>query len=282
MGRRLAFLWCLFFVAYPLRGQERPLRPITAEVLPVGTVDGTFEVEFLQRQRYPLSGLEGDLTRLGMMGFRVGVGEYAEFGLSWVAQDFLAVTRRNPPVIPPDFSGTGTSDVGNAILETKLKLVSEKGRRPAFSFRFAVELPNASNESGLGEDVTQFFSTILVSKRLGETELTGNAGLAILQSAVKPNSQSDMLTYALKISRPIRPKIDVVGEVYGRQGPERIGNESLAQVQLGLRLQAAGLDWNVAGIAGLRRFNPRYGVVIGVTYRFQAFRRHRRSPVIIR
>ena len=80
---------------------------------------------------------------------------------------------------------------------TKLKLAGEKGARPALAFSFAVQLPNASNESGLGTDQTEFYSKLLLTKHLGKMAFRGNLGLAILGSPVQPNSQADLLT-ALK------------------------------------------------------------------------------------
>ena len=74
---------------------------------------------------------------------------------------------------------------------------------------------------------------------------------------------------------------ELVGEIHGRQGPERLGNESQSQVRLGARVHAGGLRWDIAGIAGLKRFDPNAGLVVGITYEFQAFAR-KRSPRTIK
>ena len=120
--------------------QQRPLRTDDAELLKTGAVRLETGVEFLQRKSYSLSGLEGDLMRLGVSAIHVGVGEYAEFQISGVFQDILSVAGRTEPVIPPDFTGNSTNDFGDLILGTKLKLAGEKGHRPAVAFKFAVEL----------------------------------------------------------------------------------------------------------------------------------------------
>ena len=270
-------------MAAPARGQDqvRSLRTESPELIGVGQVRAGFAVEFLHRARYSLSGLEGDLLRLGVIDVSVGVGDYAEFRLSGVCRDFLTVSRRSPAVIPATFMGDTTSDFGDLILGAKMKLATEKGVRPAFAFSFAAELPNATNESGLGADETQFFARLALSKHLGRAQLVGNLGLAILGSAVQPNSQADLLTYGFEAIVPLHKKFELVGEVYGRQGPPRVGNESLAQVQMGARFLAAGLRWDVAGMAGLRHFNPSTGLSVGVTYEFQAFHK-KPGPVTIR
>ncbi len=240
-------------------------------MLTTGRTRIEFGFEFLQGQKYPLSGLEGDLTRIGVAGVHVGVGEYAEFQIAGVIRDFLSVSQRKPPVIPPDFGGNSTSDFGDLILATKLKLAAEQGVRPAMAFKFAVQLPNASNESGLGTDTTKFFASLLLSKQIGKARLLANAGLAILPSPVQANSQADLITYGLAALVPLHPKVNLVGEITGRGGEERLGNESQSQARIGLQLYAAGLRWDVAGVAGLEETDANSGFVFGITYEWQAF-----------
>ncbi|MFH1574945.1 MAG: hypothetical protein ABIG68_13245 [Acidobacteriota bacterium] len=264
----------------PASAQQRPLQTDDAALLGVGRVRAELGIEFLQGQRYPLSGLRGDLTRLGLAAIHVGVGEYAEFQLSGVVQDFLSVTSRTSAFIAPDFDGNATSDFGDIVLGTKLRMASESAGRPALAFKFAVQLPNASNESGLGTDQTHFFAAILASKSFGRTTVLGNLGLAILGSAVEPNTQNDKLTYGLGLIVRASPEARFVAEVFGREGPERAGNENQAQVRLGFQFAVGSLRWNVAGIAGLRRYDADTGVALGVTYEFQAFHRDKKPKTI--
>jgi hypothetical protein len=267
----------------PLRAQdaERAIKTESAELLPVGRVSIELGAEFLHRARYSLSGLEGDLLRLGTMQVRFGVGEYAEFSLSGVGRDYLTITHRTGAILPTTFTGDSTSDFGDMILATKLKLAPEKGNLPAISFRFGVQLPNASNESGLGNDETEFLSSVLLSKHLGRAMVSGNLGLAILGSPVQANTQADMLTYGFGIVLPVHGGLEMVGDLSGRQGPVRIGNENLSQMQAGVRFRAAGLMWELTGVAGLKPFNPHSGLTIGIKYDFQAFHKNR-TPVTIR
>jgi hypothetical protein len=273
-------LLALVLVAVPAFGQDRPLVTENPELLSLGIVHADFGVEFYHRQLYTLSGLEGDLMRLGVTSVRVGVGEYAEFQISGVFRDFLTVANRTTPVIPPTFAGNSTSDFGDIILGTKLKLAGEGAKRPAISFKFAVQLPNATNESGLGADETEFYARTLVAKHFGKAEVIGNIGMAILGSSIIPNTQADLLTYGAAFVLPVRNKLELVGEVNGRQGPPRVGNESLSQALLGARVHAAGLRWDVAGLAGLKHFSPGSGLKIGVTYEFQAFQRKKGPKTI--
>lgn len=264
-----------------LFAQQRPLRTDDAELVKTGNVRLEFGFEFLQRQQFLLSGLEGDLTRVGTTSVHVGLGEYAEFQLTGVIQNFLSVSERNPPMIPPDVSGNSTSDFGDLIFATKLKLASEKGARPALAFKFEVQLPNASNESGLGTDTTGVYGSLLASKHLGKLQLLGKVGVAILDSPVQPNSQADLVTYGLAAIFPIKPKFNLVSEVNGGDGDPQLGFAKEAQVRLGVQFWAAGLRWDIAGIAGLHEYDAHSGLTIGLTYEFQAFGK-KKAPTTIK
>ena len=279
--------WMLLvsFLIFPwtIQGQERPFRTDDAEILKTGRVRIGLGVEFLQDQRYSLSGLRGDLIRLGVSSIHIGVGEYAEFQLSGVAQDILSVSDRTEPVIPPTFSGDSTNDFGDLILGTKLKLFGEKGRRPAVAFKFAVELPNAKHDSGLGTNETEFYSSLLFKKHFGGAQLLGDVGFAILGSPVLQGRQADPLTYGIAAIVPVYRSLDFVAEINGRQGPSgRVGNENKSRVRAGIRFSTGKIRWDLAGVAGLMDFDPKSGIVAGITYEFQGFKRESAPPKIIK
>lgn len=273
MAKWLLFLGSWFALVLPSWGQQRPLRTDDPELLELGKIRAEFGLEFLQKQRYSLSGLEGDLTRAGIAALHVGVGEYAEFQISGILQDFLSVSKRTQAAIPPAFTGNSTSDFGDLVLGAKLKLAPEKVARPAFAFKFAVELPNAKHDSGLGNDQTQFFASILMSKRVGKARILGNLGMAILGNPVVLGRQADVLIYGGGLIFPVSSRVNFVGEVNGRKGPspQRLGNEDQSQVRIGVQLQAAGLRWDIGGVAGIQKYDPDTGIVVGITYVFKAF-----------
>jgi hypothetical protein len=254
--------------------QQRPLRTDDAEILKTGKVRAELGVEFLQRQRYSLSGLQGDLIRNGVVGIHVGVGEYAEFQISGVAQDVLSVTGRTDPAIAPNFKGNSTSDFGDLTLGAKIKLANE-GSSPAMAFKFAVELPNAKHVSGLGTDQTEFYSSLLFKKHFGNSQVLADVGFAILGSPVLMGRQADPLTYGVAAIFPVHRKVNLVAEINGRQGPpKRLGNENKSQARLGLQLWTGKIRWDVAGVAGLMRYDPKSGIIVGAAYEFQAFGRN--------
>ncbi len=280
--RRWMLLTICLVIPWTAHGQQYPLRTDDAEILKTGRVRAEFGVEFLQRQRYSLSGLQGNLMRLGVSSIQVGVGDYAEFQISGVVQDVLSITDRRKPEIPPTLSGNSTSDFGDLILGTKLKLVGEHGRRPAMAFKFAVELPNAKHDSGLGTDQTEFYSSLLFKKHFGRLQILADLGFAILGSPVLQGRQTDPFTYGVAAILPVHRRVNLVAEINGRQGPSgRVGNENKSQVRAGIQVWTGRIRWDLAGIAGRMQFDPKSGIAVGATYEFQAFRRNA-APVTIK
>jgi hypothetical protein len=270
---RMLLMVCLVcpLAAY---GQQRPLKTDDAEILGTGRIRAEVGIEFLQGQRYSLSGLRGDLIRLGVVAIHVGAGEFAEFQISGVMQDSLSISGRTAPVVAPEFSGDSTSDYGNLVLGTKLKLAGEKGMRPAIAFKFAVELPNANQGSGLGNDETEFYSSLLFKKHFGRTQILADLGFAILGSPVIPGRQTDPLTYGVAVILPVHRSANLVAEISGRQGPaHRVGNENKSQVRAGLQFRTGAIRWDAGGVAGLMRYDSKSGVIFGATYEFRAFKK---------
>ena len=270
MKIRILVACCLFFPGM-IYGQQRPLKTDDAALLPMGRVRMEMGADFLQRQRYALSGLEGDLTR-GAAAVHIGVGEYAEFQISAVFQEVLSISERTEPRVAPVINGDSTRSVGNLTLGTKLKLAGEKDRRPAVAFRFAVELPNANQEHGLANDETAFYADLLFAKSIGRIRVLGDLGFAILGSPVEAGNQTDPLTYGVAVIAPVHRRMNLVAEINGREGPKgRVGNENKSQFRAGIQPWTGAVRWDIGAVAGLQHYDPKSGIVVGATYEFQAF-----------
>ncbi len=248
--------------------QVRPLLTEPPQTVAEGRLGLEVGFEFLQDVTFRLSGLQGDLTRVGVLGTRWGFAERVELQAFWTAIQFLNVDRRfdapNSPIL--DFAGKSTSDTGNLFLATKLHLVEERGSRPALGFRFGVELPNSRSESGIGVDETNFHSAVLMSKHWGELELVGSLGLSILGDPVTAGSQDDLLTYGIALIYPVSRDLEAVADWNGRAGPGGIGTEEQSLVRLGLRTRTGGLVWDGAVQFGLRNTDPQTGIALGLSY----------------
>src|SRR6185503_16941646 len=79
-----------------------------------------------------------------------------------------------------NFTGDTTHAVEDLVVATKIRIAGETPSRPAFGVRFATRLPNASNESGLGLDTTDFHADVLIGKTSKSIRVVGNIGLGIL------------------------------------------------------------------------------------------------------
>ena len=146
--------------------QQRPLVTQDPEVIGGGRLLLEGGVETGSNIEYPVSGLVGDRVSMPI-GVSVGLGTAAEFQVD-AGYQWLGIDSRGPaPLAFRVRAGERTSDVIDAVVATKIRLVPETGRRPAIGVRFATQLPNASNESGLGLDTVNFFGTLLVGKTVG-------------------------------------------------------------------------------------------------------------------
>lgn len=269
----------VLLAARPAAAQQRPL--VTEDPEPIGAGRVLIEggVDFAHDEQYPVSGLKGDLWRVPTIGLSFGISSIAEFQIDGGIHDRLAISSRNTKA--PLYSeltvvGDTTSDIEDAVVGTKIRLVSENARRPSFGIRFATKLPNASNESGLGTDTMDFYGSILAAKTVQSVRVVLNVGGAILSDPTKGDRQNDVLTYGLSFARAMTNATEIVGELNGRastrSGDAFPGTESRSIMKLGGRYTHGPLRLDAAAFLGLTSFDPTIGFTAGFTYVFNAFR----------
>ena len=271
----LAFLSCL--VCLPAIAQNRPLRTVDAETVPAGTVRVQVGFDFLQEVDFPLSGLSGDLTTVGVVQIRMGVGKIAEVQLEGAVHHFLDVKRQVGAFVTPVLTGpNSTHDVGDFSIATKIRLISETKKRPAVGFRFGYQMPNSDQSRGIGSNTSNIFAEFILQKHFGKLNLMGNAGVAILQAPATTFTQNDVITFGAGFIYAAHRRVNVVGEVAGYQSTRKasaslVGTESRSHGRVGLQIQAGGFQWDVAGIAGLTKNSPRSGFTFGISKDFRLF-----------
>ncbi len=262
--------------------QQRPLITEDVEIVKPGSIRFEFGFDFLQDKDFPHSGLNGDLTRLGIVSLTFGLASNVEVETGGVIRNFLSINRQGPSAIDLRLSQetNSTHDAGDFYLATKIKLRNESRRAPALGFRFGVALPNSNQSRGIGLNQTDFFAAALAAKSFGRVRVTGNLGLGILSSPIdfsgkiSPFTQNDVLLYGLAASYPFNDRLTLVGEVNGRYSARKrapLGTESDGAARIGARIRAAGLLWDIAGIKGLHRNSERSGVTFGVSYEANLF-----------
>jgi hypothetical protein len=270
----LAFVFVLS-VSFVVRAQQRPLITEDVDIIPPGTLRIQAGLDFLQEAKFPVSGLTGDLTRVGVIGVNIGLAPNIEFQIEGVAQNFLSINTRRPGAIPLSLGAgvNSTNDVGDFTLWTKIKLRNETEHGPSLGFRVGVQLPNSNQAKGLGLNNTNAYGSILVGKKFGRDarlNTFGNLGIAIITAPTALFTQNDMLTYGAAGIFRINKQFSLAAEINGRRntrpGNGPLGTESQSQARLGLQIHATGLRFDLAGIKGIGDFSPRSGVTVGVTY----------------
>jgi hypothetical protein len=283
MNRRVAsivgtLVLALFVLAGSASAQQRPL--VTEDPEPIGAGRLLIEggIDAAHNAEYPVSGLKGNLWRLPTIGISVGISSIAELQIDGGLHDRLNITRRNaaaPLASLLTVAGDTTGDVEDTIVATKIRILSETAGRPAIGIRFATKLPNASNESGLGLDTTDFYASLLGAKTVQSVRVVGNLGVGILADPTNGNRQNDVLTYGLSFARAMTQQAEVVGELNGRvstrSGDPFPGTESRGLLKLGARYTRGPVRFDAGLFFGLTTIDPTIGLTVGFTYVFNAF-----------
>lgn len=258
--------------------QQRPL--VTEDPQTIGAGQVLFEtgVDWMQGITFPISGLRGDLVSGPTIGLSVGVGPIAEIQVDGSPYRQLRITERREAPLSAVLSlnGATTSAVDDFVIATKLRLLNEGRGRPAIGLRFATRLPNASNESGLGHDTTDFFASFLVGKTVARVRWVANAGVAIVGDPVVAARQEDLLTFGMSLAGRLGRGFELVSEYNGRMNLAASspvpGTENRGVARAGLRFSRGRVRLDAAALIGATSTDLDLGATAGLTWIFRAFR----------
>ena len=257
--------------------QQRPLVTEDPETIGAGRVliEGGFDYQ--RDVEYPASGLKGNLRRFPLIGISLGIGSVGEVQIDGGLYNHLSITERQAAplshmlVVP----GDSTSHVEDMVVGTKVRLISEGMTRPSIALRSATKLPMASNESGIGLDTIDFYSSLLLAKTVQSVRVVGNIGLGILGDPTRGDRQNDVLTYGLSFARAVTQRGEVVGEINGRKdtrlGDPPPGTESRSMLRFGGRYTVGTWRADAGLLFGITSNDPTVGFTAGFTYVFDAF-----------
>lgn len=256
--------------------QQRPLVTQDPETIGSGRILVEGGLDYGRDILFPVSGLRGNLLRAPVLGVMFGISSIAELELTGGPYNRLAITQRvsAPLASLVQVPGNTTSDVEDIVLATKIRVVSETPARPALGLRFATKLPNASNESGLGTDTTDFYASLLIGKTVRSVRFVGNAGVGILADPTVGDRQNDVVTYGFSIARALTNAVELVGEINGRANTRPVplpGSEDRSALKFGARYTHGPARVDAAVVLGLTERDPSIGFTVGVTYIFNAF-----------
>jgi hypothetical protein len=269
-----AFVFALVFVSL-LQAQQRPLITEDVDIIQPGTLRIEAGIDFMQNAKFPLSGLRGELSRVGVIGLNFGLSPNVEIQIEGVAQNFLSINSYGPSAIPlnVDRVANSTNDTGDFTIWTKIKLRNESKRAPSLGFRVGVGLPNSNQARGIGVNQVNAYGMFLFGKKFGKENRVNtfaNLGVGILTSPTERFSQNDVLLYGIagiiRINKQFNLAAEINGRANTRSGRAPLGTEPYSEARLGAQIRASGLRFDFAGIAGLTKFSPRSGITFGVTY----------------
>jgi hypothetical protein len=272
-----SFVVLFVLTASSATAQQRPLETQDPATIGTGHVLVEAGISYARDELYPLSGLQGNLWQLPVIGLDVGLSPIADLQITGGPYNRLSITDRHPAPLKDLVTATGdtTHAVEDLAIGAKIRLVPEAPGRPGVGFRFSVRLPNAKHESGLGQDTTDFSASLLGGKTIASLRVVGNVGFTIMSEPLDPFKQNDVLTYGLSVVRKIRLDAELVGDVNGRWSTRNavppIGTESRGTVTLGGRYSRGPTRFDAAAFIGLTSIDATIGVKIGVTYVFTAF-----------
>jgi hypothetical protein len=288
-NERITFMFriaALFFIGVSFmavaNAQQRPLITDDIDIVPAGSLEISAGVDFLQNAKFPLSGLRGDLTRLGDIRIRQGFASNVEIQIEGTLQNYLAINSNiGPSAIPLNVAGNSTNDFDDITVSAKIRLLSETKNLPAVGMKFGYQLPNSDQAKGIGTNQINIFSKLIVQKKFGKragrsplANVYGNIGLGIMNAPLANFTQNDMLLYGLAGIFRVNDRINIATEINGRASVRRdtpLGTESLSQLRIGTQVKASGLRFDTAAVFGLTRFSPKTGVTFGITYQSPVF-----------
>ena len=275
--QRLVLGVVMMGLAAPAWAQSRPLVTEDPETVGPGQILLEAGFDYSRQAFFPVSGLQGNLMRLGTLGLSFGVSSIAEIQIDGGLRNRLTITDRlaGPLAGMLDITGDSTADVEDLVVGAKVRFVSEGVGRPSLAVRFATRLPNAGNESGLGLDTTDFALALAMGKTIQQVRVVGNAGFAILGDATRGDRQNDVFIYGLSIARAIANGAEVVAELNGRAntrtGTVIAGTESRAAMRVGSRFTRGPVRLDAAVMFGITERDPAWGFTTGLTWVFNAF-----------
>jgi len=271
------FLVTLIANAAAAEAQQRPLVTEDPETVGAGRLLVEAGLDYSRDVFFPLSGLEGNLLSVPTVGFSIGVSSIAEIQFDGGFYRRLTITDQQPAPFTSilDLDGDRTTSVDDLVIGTKLRLASEAAGRPAIGVRFATRLPNASNESGLGHDTTDFYASLLMAKTVQSIRIVGNGGVAIIGDPTTPARQDDLLTFGLSVARALTQSTEIVAEYNGRlnfaSGDPTIGAENLGVGRIGARFTQGPVRIDAALLIGTTSRDPQIGFTTGFTWVLNAF-----------
>jgi hypothetical protein len=248
-------------LAVPTFAQTRPLLTEEASTAPAGQLLLELGGDAIRAEPNFLTGRERDRLDGPTLRLVYSPAANVELDVEWVAR----VIARDDP----DFGDV--SDFGDVTLRAKVRFQEEDGARPAVGARFAVTLPQTSFGNGLGPNTLRMSAQLLLSKSFAGTAVHLNAGLALLDEALRPHEQRDLFAYGAALVRPVGG-LSLVAEVAGLAGKGMPGADARGEARAGVRFGSGAVRGDAAVRRGLAEADGDWGVTAGLAWTIRSGR----------
>jgi len=150
--------------------------------------------------RFPLSGLRGDLLRLGTLTAAYAVADGVVLEVRGDALRVLEIDGRGPSHVPlePGVEDGRTADAGDFRIATVARLLGG-ARGPSAGVDVAVKLPNSRESRGIGLNTTDFEGSVFGSWGSPRLRATAELGIGILAAPLRTFVQDDVLLYGAEV-----------------------------------------------------------------------------------
>ena len=274
--KRILLLVSVLMTLMTVARAQQMIVPVT-DALPVQTVQpGAEEEEDFIKPGRPDVANPAEIQKAGVLQLEYGYDanfRAAEFRTDQSAPLALRFAASSRLLLEADLdtiksetdeTGMRSTGIGDTRLGFQLVALKDTERHPALAFAYYVKLPTASKEKGLGTGRVDHKVVVLVSKKLGETDVDFNTALLIVGHEDIMNRWVNGGQFALSFSREFKNNFGVQGELSG---------ESKDDVQPKGLFALGALTYKVnrrlildAGMRfGLNADAPRVGVFAGVT-----------------
>jgi len=174
-----ALLTASVLTAGTASAQQRPLNTEDPETLTTGLILIEAGFDHLRDVYYPLSGLQGNLTRLPTIGISVGIGPIAEIQIDGGPYNRLSITSRGDGPLKSvlDFTGDRTTDVEDIVVATNVpindRVAIHTKQAPYMTYVVAARVPPGSVANALLWDTLDAYHYVRLDKADGEMLIVG-------------------------------------------------------------------------------------------------------------
>lgn len=223
-----------------------------------------------------LAGVRGSILRLPTLGLKLGLADQAMFQVSWPAYNRLGIREQQDPPPLGRRLGRSSTDWGDVLVATLIRLHSQNGGWPSCGLRFAAKLPTSNELLAIGDNTTDVFASVLLAHSIASrVGVYSDVGVGILSERNRTFAQNDVVTYGVLADWRARERLILVAEVTGQVSTHvgSPGTGSRGEARAGVDVRRDGFHLTALGVYGLNdRLSRGLGVSLSVSTRLTVLR----------